>query len=59
MSGLTESLRRVVNKIASRKDGAGFHERLAVELAVAARERENAFAEFTPQQNRIAGTRVL
>lgn len=56
---LTESLSRVVSKLVALKAGARFRERVAVELAVAARRKENAFAEFTPQLDRIAGTRVL
>ncbi len=59
ISSLTESLRRVVSQLVVGKAGASFRERVAVELAVAARRKENAFAEFTPQLDRIAGTRVL
>lgn len=59
VSSLTESLRGVVSKLVAGKAGARFRERVAVELAVAARRKENAFAEFTPQLDRIAGTRVL
>lgn len=57
--GLTEGLRRVVSNLAEGKGGARFRERVAVELAVAVRRKENAFAEFTPELDRIAGTRVL
>ncbi len=56
ISGLTESLRRVISQLAAGNAGARFRERVAVELAVAARRKENAFAEFTPQLDRIAGT---
>jgi hypothetical protein len=59
VSSLTECLRRVVNKVAADKQGTRFRERLAVELAVAARGQANGFAEFTPHLDRIAGTRVL
>lgn len=56
---LIESLRRVVNELVAGQAGARFRERVAVELAIAARRKENAFAQFTPQLDRIAGTRVL
>jgi len=59
VSSLTECLRRVINKVAADKQGTRFRERLAVELAVAARRQANGFAEFTPHLDRIAGTRVL
>jgi len=59
ISGLTESLRLVVSKIVAGNAGPRFCERVAVELAVAARRKENAFAEFTSRLDRIAGTRVL
>jgi hypothetical protein len=59
ISSLTEGLSRIVSKLAGGKAGTGFRERVAVELVVVARRKENAFAEFTPQLNRIAGTRVL
>ena len=58
-TGLSECLRRVVNKLAIGKQGTRFRERCAVELAVAARRQSNAMSEFTPQLDRIAGTRVL
>ena len=59
VSSLTECLRRVINKVAADRQGMRFRERLAVELAVAARREANGFAEFTPYLDRIAGTRVL
>ena len=59
ISSLTESLSRIVSKLAGGKAGARFRERVAVELVVVARRKENAFAEFTPHLDRIAGTRVL
>lgn len=58
-TGLSECLRRVVNKLAIGKQGTRFRERCAVELAVAARRQSNAMSEFTPHLDRIAGTRVL
>ena len=58
-TGLSECLRRVVNKLAIGKQGTRFRERCAAELAVAARKQSNALSEFTPQLDRIAGTRVL
>ncbi|MBC8031920.1 MAG: hypothetical protein H7Z16_17690 [Pyrinomonadaceae bacterium] len=59
VSSLTEGLRRTVSKLADGKAGARFRERVAVELAVVARRNENAYAQFTPHLDRIAGTRVL
>lgn len=59
VTGLTECLRRVVNKLAAAKDGARFRERVAVELALAVRRQPNGLAEFAPHLNAIAGTRVL
>ena len=59
VTGLSECLRRVVNKLGIQKDGLRFRERVAVELAVTARRRPNALAQFTPQLDRIAGARVL
>jgi hypothetical protein len=55
--GLSECLRRIVNKLAIDKEGKRFRERVAVELAVAARTR--TLGEFKVQLDRIAGTRVL
>jgi hypothetical protein len=59
VSSLTESLRSVVSNLSDGKAGARFRERVAIELAVVARRKENAFAQFTPHLDRIAGTRVL
>ena len=59
VSGISECLRRIINKVAADKKSKRFRERLAVELAVAARRQANAFVQFTPQLDRIAGTRVL
>jgi hypothetical protein len=59
VTGLSESLRRIVNKQASGKDGKRFRERVAVELIVASRTRSNGLGEFTSHLDRIAGTRVI
>jgi len=59
VSSLTDGLRRVVNGVAAGNAGPRFRERVAVELAVVVRLKENAFAEFMPHLDRIAGTRVL
>jgi hypothetical protein len=59
VTGLSECLRRLVNKLGIQKHGSRFRERVAVEIAVTARQREKGFAEFTPNLDRIAGTRVL
>ena len=59
VSSLAEALRRLVSKLVDDKGGVRFRERVAVELAVIARRHEDAFAEFTPHLDRIAGTRVL
>jgi hypothetical protein len=59
VTSLTEALRRVVNKVASAKDGKRFREQLVVELAAVAHQKENTFAEFTSQLDRIAGTKVV
>ena len=59
VSGLSDCLRRIVNKLAIDKDGQRLRERVAVELAVAARMRPNGMGQFKTQLDRIAGTRVL
>jgi hypothetical protein len=59
VSGVSDCLRRIINKLAIDKDGQRLRERVAVELAVAARMRPNALGEFKAQLDRIAGTRVL
>jgi hypothetical protein len=61
VSGVSEALRRVVNKISAGPRGTSVRERVALELAVLARRREPQLAEFkfAPQLDRIAGTRVL
>jgi hypothetical protein len=59
VAGISESLRRLVNKLSIDKEGTRFRERVAVELAVAARLRPGGLGEFKLQLDRIAGTRVL
>jgi hypothetical protein len=61
VSGVCEALRRVVNKISAGPRAASVRERVALELAVLARRRQSQLAKFkfTPQLDRIAGTRVL
>jgi hypothetical protein len=55
VGGLSECLVRLVSKLASAKEGQRFRERIAVELAGAARTRPDGLAEFTPYLERIAG----
>lgn len=61
VSSVSEAMRRVVDKVATGPRRAGIRERVALELAVLARRRQSQLAKFnfTPQLNRIAGTRVL
>lgn len=61
ITGLSESLRRVVEKLATGVHGRRLRERVALELAVLARRRQTQLARFklAPQLDRIAGTRVL
>ena len=59
VTGLSECLHRIVNKLAIDQEGKRFRERVAVELAVAARMRPNGLGDFKVQLDRIAGTRVL
>src|SRR6266478_1588340 len=58
-NAVTESLRRVVNKVAGGDKGARFRERAALELAIAARRHVNGLGEFASRLDQIAGTRVL
>jgi hypothetical protein len=55
-------LRRVVDRISAQSGDGGnsVRERVSLELAVLARRRQTALARarFTPQLERIAGTRV-
>lgn len=61
VSGISEALRRVVNKISTGPRAQSVRERVALELAVLARRRQSHLAKFklTPHLDRIAGTRVL
>jgi hypothetical protein len=61
VSGVSEAMRRVVNKIATGSRAASVRERVALELAVLARRRQAQLAQFKfkAQLDRIAGTRVL
>lgn len=61
VSGVSEALRRVVNKISAGPRAQSVRERVALELAVLARRRQSQLAHFklTPHLDRIAGTRVL
>jgi hypothetical protein len=61
VSGICETLRRVVERLATGNRAASLRERVALELAVLARRRSrqlNAFGIMS-QLNRIAGTRVI
>jgi hypothetical protein len=53
IAGLTECLRKLVNRVAERKPG--FRERVAAELSLAAKQRANGLAEFNSQFDRITG----
>jgi hypothetical protein len=59
VNGLTECLRRVVNKIASGPTEMVVREQVAVELAIASRQEADAVAPFAPHLDRIAGRRVV
>ena len=61
LSGISETLRRVVERLASASRGRSARERVALELAVMARRRETAIRHFKLMQylDRIAGTKVL
>lgn len=61
VSGVSEAMRRVVDKIATGSRAASVRERVALELAVLARRRQPQLAKFKfqAQLDRIAGTRVL
>jgi hypothetical protein len=61
VKGMSECLRRVVQKLAGAGQGGRVRERVALELAVLARRRATRLAHFklTPQLDRIAGTKVL
>ena len=57
--GVTEALKRVVNRVAPTKEEFGFRERVAVELAMAVRQLPDGLGLFMAQLDRIAGTRVI
>ena len=61
VSSVGEAMRRVVDKMATGPRRASLRERVALELAVLSRRRQSQLAKykFTPQLDRIAGTRVL
>ena len=61
VSGVSEALRRVVGRISTGPRAKSVRERVALELAVLARRRQSHLArfKFSPQLDRIAGTRVL
>jgi hypothetical protein len=61
VSGICETLRRVVERLATGGRAASLRERVALELAVVARRRSRQLTAFgiMPQLNRIAGTRVI
>jgi hypothetical protein len=61
ISSISETLRRVVDKLAASQRGRSVRERVALELAVLARRRETEIKEFKllPHLDRIAGTQVL
>ncbi|HKC64668.1 MAG TPA: hypothetical protein VKB86_13590 [Pyrinomonadaceae bacterium] len=61
VAGVSEAMRRVVDRIATGPRRESVRERVALELAVLARRRQSQLAKFkfTPQLDRIAGTRVL
>ncbi|MBA2732819.1 MAG: hypothetical protein H0U54_07985 [Acidobacteria bacterium] len=61
VSGISEALRGVVNKISTGPRAKSVRERVALDLAVLARRQQSKLAKFkfTPQLDRIAGTRVL
>ena len=61
VSGISDALRAVVNKISAGPRARSVRGRVALELAILARRRQSQLAKFkfTPQLDRIAGTRVL
>lgn len=61
VAAISESLRRVVDKIAGGERAGRIRERVALELAMLARKRREALTRFNldMQLDRIAGTRVL
>ena len=61
ISSISETLRRVVDRLAAKERGRSVRERVALELAVLARRRETIMRHFKlmPHLDRIAGTKVL
>ncbi|MEO8434150.1 MAG: hypothetical protein ABI596_04600 [Pyrinomonadaceae bacterium] len=61
VAGISESLRRVVDKIANEERAGRVRERVALDLALLVRKRREALTRFNldMQLDRIAGTRVL
>lgn len=61
VSGICETLRRVVERLAAGNRAASLRERVALELAVVARRRSRQLTAFgiMSQLDRIAGTRVI
>jgi len=61
LSGISETLRRVVDRLVASQRGRSARERIALELAVLARRREPLIRELRmmPYLERIAGTKVL
>ena len=61
VAAISESLRRVVDKIANGERAGRIRERVALDLAMLARKRREALTRFNldMQLDRIAGTRVL
>jgi hypothetical protein len=61
VSGLSEALRRVVERLVAGRRAASLRERVALELAVLARRRgpQLEYFGFMQQLDRIAGTRVI
>lgn len=61
VSGLSEALRRVVERVATGDQARRVRERVALELSSVARRRREILARsgFLPQLDRIAGTKVL
>ena len=55
---LVSCLKLVVDQVASQNGEVHFRERVALELAIAARH-QSGLGEFQSQLDRIAGTRVL
>jgi hypothetical protein len=59
VQGVSEALKRVVNRVAAEKEESSFRERVAVELAMALRRLPDGVGLFMTQLDRIAGTRVI